>query len=106
MAEINAHLLLCKIIILTCEVQSSKTEIETDNLHKHIMQTSEVLCPEIKMGTKILCCITKMKYLKGEVKCSRIVTEIEHLNRDTKIQHLRDDICFNKSSLKIFNHNV
>jgi hypothetical protein len=70
-----------------CEVQSSKTEIETDHLHKHIMQTSEVQCPEMKMGMKIQCSITKMKYLKGEVKCPRIVTEMEHLNRDTKIQH-------------------
>ena len=58
------------------------------------------------MGTKIQCSITKMKYLKGEVKCSRIVTEMEYLNRDTKIHCLRDDICFNKGSLKIFHQNV
>ena len=75
-------------------------------LHKHFMQTSEVQCPEIKMGTKIQCSITKTKYLKGEVKFPRILTEMEHLNRDTKIQHLRDDICFNEGSLKMFHQNV
>jgi len=75
------------------------------------MQTSEGQCPEIKMGTKIQCSITKMKYLKGEMKFRRIVTEVEHLNRHTKSLHLREDmklqllwndICFNKGSLQIF----
>jgi len=70
------------------------------------MQTSDVQCPKIRMGTKIQYSITKMKYLKGEVKRPRIVTEMEHLNGDTKIQHLWDDTCFNKGSLKIFHQNV
>ena len=58
------------------------------------------------MGTKIQCSITKKKYLKGDVKCPRIVTEMEHLNRDMKLQLLWGDICFNKGSLKIFHQNV
>jgi hypothetical protein len=70
------------------------------------MHTSEGQCPEIKTGTKIQCSVIKMKYLKGEVICPRIVIEMEHLNRDTKIQHLWDYICFNKGSLKIFHQNV
>jgi len=105
-AEINTCLGLCKTIILTCEVQSTKTERETDHLHKHNMQTSDGQCPEIKMGMKIQCSITKTKYLKGEVKCPRIVTEMEHLNGDMKMQLLWDDICFNKGSLTIFHQNV
>jgi hypothetical protein len=47
-----------------------------------------------------------MKYLQGEVKCPRIVTEMEYLNRDTEIQNLRDDIYFNIGFLKFFHQNV
>ena len=106
MAEINTCLGLCKTIILIYEVQRTKTERETGHLHKHNMQTSEGQCPKIKMGMKIQCSITKLKYLKGVKKFPRIVIEMEHLNTDTKILHLRDDICFNKHSLTIFHQNV
>jgi len=58
------------------------------------MQTSEGQCPKIKMGMKIQCSITKMKYLKGEVKCPRIVTEMVCLNGDMKLQLLQDDVYF------------
>jgi len=105
-AERKTCLGLCKTIILTCKVQSSKTERETDHLHKHNMQTSEGQCPEIKIGMKIQCSITKTKYLKGEVECPRVVTEMERLNGNMKLQLLQDDICFNKDSLKIFHQNV
>ena len=51
------------------------------------MQTSEGQCSKIKMGMKIQCSITKMKYLKGEMKFHRIVTEMEHLNRYKNTTH-------------------
>jgi len=86
-AERSTCLGLCKTIILTHEVQSTKTERETNHLHKHNMQTSEGQCSKIKMGMKIQCSITKMKYLKGEMKFHRIVTEMEHLNRYKNTTH-------------------
>jgi hypothetical protein len=66
------------------------------------MQTSEVQRPKTEMETKIQCSITKMIYLTGKVQFHKIQTEMKHLERDTKMQHVRDDTHSNKHSLKNF----
>ena len=55
---------------------------------------------------KLQCSITGKKYLRGEVQCTQIKTEMEHLNSDTKMQQGTDDICSSKGSLQIFHQNV
>jgi hypothetical protein len=61
-----------------------------DHQHKNIMQTSEAQRPKTEMETKIQCSITKVKCVRGEVQFHKIQTEMEHLQRDTKMQHVRD----------------
>jgi hypothetical protein len=41
---------------------------------------------------KLQCSITKLKYLRGEVQCPQIETEMERLNGDTKMQQGMDDM--------------
>jgi hypothetical protein len=47
-----------------------------------------------------------MIHFKGEVQFHKIQTEMEHLKRATKMQHVRDDVCSNKGSPIISHQNV